>query len=129
MTLNLEHIVTAVLFLVIDVAWIWSNSEWYSKHLTRAFNVNRLQMDPVGLVVAYGALVVAQLTLVKGDPVRGALWGGLSYAVWNGTNRALLGDKWSLKMAAMDTAWGATVNALVAWLAPKVTEAIRGKIA
>lgn len=55
-------------------------------------------------------LMVFVYPLAKGDPMKalglGALFGGILFGVYEGTNMAFLRD-WTMKMMVVDTLWGA----------------------
>ena len=105
-----------IVFLGIDFIWLSTVSKsFYDKQFS---NFKRtLRLVPAGLSYLLLVLGIVFFVLPKTENpsqalLYGALFGLITYGTYDLVNLATLSD-WTLKMTAVDIAWGATVCGLV----------------
>ncbi len=122
-----RFLVTALVFLVIDIVWLAFISPKLYKE-----NIGHLMSDRVNFLAAgvfYLLFVVALLYFVI-DPaiaagsvrqalLRGAFLGLVMYATYDLTNLATLKD-WPFKITVIDLAWGAFVTAATSGIVTRI---------
>jgi uncharacterized membrane protein len=114
--------VSLVLFILLDAAWITV----VALPMFRTALGDALLFRPVPAVLFYVVHIVGILGLVVAPTLsqrdwtgalwRGALLGICAYGTYDLTNLATL-KVWSVRMAALDIAWGVTATALVSTIA------------
>jgi uncharacterized membrane protein len=129
-----NYVIALPLFIVLDFAWIgFVMKRVYLQelgNLARTFDgvfkpnlpasLLAWALIPAGVVI----FAVPRLTSDSGVPEVigwGALFGAITYGIYDLTNLATLKD-YSLKLTALDIAWGAALSAaitLVVWLVAK----------
>lgn len=122
-----RFLVTALVFLVIDIVWLAFISPKLYKE-----NIGHLMSDRVNFLAAgvfYLLFVVALLYFVI-DPaiaagsvrqalLRGGFLGLVMYATYDLTNLATLKD-WPFKITVIDLAWGAFVTAATSGIVTRI---------
>ena len=129
-----NYLVALPLFILIDFSWIgFVMKRFYIQEMGAlgrtydgVFKPNLIAallswaLIPAGIVI----FAVPRLTADSGVPEVigwGALFGFITYGIYDLTNLATLKD-YSLKLTALDTAWGTTLSAvitLIVWLVAK----------
>ena len=117
----LTYVFTAVVFCVLDLAWVMT-----VVHDIFAARIGALLATPPNLVAAglfyigypAGIVVFAVVPAARRDSTGtaaalGALLGLMAYGTYETTNMATLKD-WSWKLVAIDTGWGTFVSAVSA---------------
>lgn len=118
-------------FMFLDFIWLgYLAKNFYKREVGHLLIENPLS-QPQGIIsalVVYAALVAGIFLFVLHGAknytevmIRGALFGLISYAIYDFTNLCTLKD-WSLKVALVDVMWGAILcgtTALVAFWAMK----------
>ncbi|MDD1475520.1 DUF2177 family protein [Arthrobacter sp. H16F315] len=119
----LSYAVTAVIFAVIDVAWITivANRQYESQIgdlLAPSVNLAGavvFYLVYVAGIVHYGVQPNHQAATLRQRVLGAALFGFFSYATWALTALAVLKD-FPVLVALTDIAWGAAVCSAVTWL-------------
>lgn len=122
-----RFLVTAVIFLIIDIVWLTV----ISPKLYKA-NIGHLLAEKPNLIAAgvFYLLFVAALLFFVIDPAiaKGSVWqavwtgaflGLVMYATYDLTNLATLKD-WPLKITAIDLAWGTFITAATSGIATRI---------
>lgn len=122
-----RFLVTAVIFLIIDIVWLTV----ISPKLYKA-NIGHLLSEKPNLIAAgvFYLLFVAALLFFVIDPAiaKGSVWqavwtgaflGLVMYATYDLTNLATLKD-WPLKITAIDLAWGTFITAATSGIATRI---------
>lgn len=129
----LAYLVTAGIFLALDIAWLATMSGRFYRPQLGALMRDQIWLPPsVAFYAIYAgvltALVVAP-AFAANEPsrafVNGLLLGLAAYATYNLTNAATL-NGWPTPVTLVDLAWGTLVTGLSAWLAVLALTAIRG---
>ncbi|MEM6811817.1 MAG: DUF2177 family protein [Pseudomonadota bacterium] len=118
MTFILAYIVTAVVFLAIDFVWLAYIMKDFFQN-----SIGHLMADEPNLAVAAGFYILYAAGIVYFAIMPGlqngswmtvafnaTFFGLLAYGTYEATNLATLKD-WPVKMAIIDTAWGAALTA------------------
>lgn len=121
--------VTSGAFAVMDALWLGViMKDFYSEHLGDLARRNGQGLDPdwTAALLVYAVLITGvNFFAVDNGPrtgrvlrslSKGALFGFISYGVYDLTNKAVHRD-WSWEMTAIDMAWGAFMCAVVAAVA------------
>ncbi len=129
--MRLSHFVTIVVLIpILDYFWLgWAMKSFYIKQLgpiarlTESGNFAPL-LVPALIVYVILAFSLSFFVLPRAGTVLqafifGALLGGCIYGVYDFTNLSTL-KNWTLAMAIVDTAWGATVSGIVSATAKKL---------
>lgn len=114
----IAYVVTAIVFLALDYAWLaWVAKDFYARSLGPLMREAPDFMAAGVFYLFYVAGIVFFAAMPaeswKGALARGALLGLLAYGTYDMTNLATL-KGWPWRMAAVDMAWGATLTALAA---------------
>lgn len=123
----LRHFGIALATLVVlDTAWLgFIMGGFYRKHLAHLARMAGDRLDPIwpvaALVYPVLALGLAVFVLARSrTPLEalalGALFGAITYAVYDLTNHATLRD-WRASMTIIDICWGALSCGTAAWMA------------
>jgi uncharacterized membrane protein len=109
-----------VTLLVLDFIWISINSKTYEKMVFSVQN-SKLRFNYVGAIIAYSAMVIGFVFIVmpmaKQDVANtnvvkalkyGAVFGFVTYTIFNATNYAIFVD-YSPYTSVLDTLWGTFV--------------------
>lgn len=117
--------VSSVSFAALDSVWLGLiMNDYYKEHLGSLARRNGENLDPdwtavvlvyVLLVVGVNVFAVSRKTGVErisDSMLRGALFGLVTYGIYDLTNMATL-DGWSWQMAAVDMLWGAALCSIV----------------
>jgi uncharacterized membrane protein len=127
----LSSFVLALLgLLILDGLWLGVVMKgFYRQHLAPLARMADGGLDPIwpiaALVYPVIALGLTAFVLARGrGPVdalmMGALFGAVTYAVYDLTNHATLRD-WSATMTVVDICWGACSCAVTAWAVATLT--------
>jgi len=124
--IDLKNIViAAVLFLVIDIAFISMNMDhWYSQ--VKSVQKSDLKARTGAAVLAYIVMIFAWTYFIylphkkynlslKESLINGFCLGLSIYGVFEFTNYALLKD-WNLYSVVMDTLWGAALYTIITFI-------------
>lgn len=117
----------AVLTLVVlDGLWLGLvMKDFYRRHLAPIARMDGAALDPIWPVAAlvYPVIALGITVFVLGRSktpaealMYGALFGALTYAVYDLTNHATLRE-WTTTMTVVDIIWGAFSCAVVSWIA------------
>ena len=114
----LTWLICAVVFLVIDLAWIGALAKSFYRH-----QIGHLLADefrPIAAALFYVFFVAGFVWFCvwgaenwKVAAISGALFGFFCYSTYDMTNYATLRD-WPLQMVLVDIAWGTALTASVA---------------
>ena len=118
MKIVVTYLLTLATFAVIDTVWLGAMAGRLYRPLIGAMLADEFRLLPA---VFFYSLYAAGLTmfavlpgLATGEWKKALVWGGLlglfAYGTYDLTNLATL-KTWSLKLAIIDMAWGATVSA------------------
>ncbi|MDF1761586.1 MAG: DUF2177 family protein [Coxiellaceae bacterium] len=121
---------TTVIFLILDTLWLG----FIAKHLYISYLGDVLRMNNGAIHARWGAAIVVYIALIVGITVFvipkalgnpwyallfGALFGFITYAIYDGTNLAVL-ENWSVTISIIDIAWGMVIcgvtSALSVWI-------------
>jgi uncharacterized membrane protein len=120
-------------FLILDGLWLGLIAKsLYRQELGSIMRMSNGAMAPnwLAALIVYVALIAGVMLFVipkaQGQMVQallwGALFGALTYAIYDFTNLAVL-SAWNWKIAIIDTLWGATLCGLVSmatvWVSAK----------
>ncbi len=119
---------TAITILLMDIIWLkYIAGGFFTKHLETIGRFNAdgtFNVELKAAALVYVTMIAAIIVFVvprASNSLEAAMYGGLMglvlYAVFDGTNLAILKD-WSWNFAAVDIAWGTflcAVTGLVAW--------------
>lgn len=116
---------TSIIFLGIDFVWLGIIARSFYDQQLSAF---KRTLNPAAAVLVYLLLVMGIVVFVLPTPdgsklsvfIRGALFGLITYGVYDLTNLALLSD-WSATMAVVDMLWGAVLCGTTSWLVFSIT--------
>ena len=116
--------------VVLDGLWLGLvMKDFYRRSLAPIARMDGAALDPIWPVAAlvYPVLALGVTVFALGrakSPTEallyGALFGALTYAVYDLTNHATLRE-WTLTMTVVDVLWGTTSCAAAAWLAASLT--------
>jgi uncharacterized membrane protein len=116
-----ELLATAFVLLSIDLAYIYSKSEYFGRYFEK-IQKSPLKFQPLKATMAYILLVIGLYYFVirEKKPITYAfLLGAFVYGVYDLTNYATL-EKWTLRFVITDTLWGGTVFALSTFIIYKI---------
>ena len=128
----LHYILTAMIFALIDVAWILTVAlPQYQKNIPDLM-ATEPQLAGAGFfylifvagIVHYGVRPLEPKTPLRQRLATGALFGFFSYATWAITAFSVLKD-FPLSVAITDILWGTGASAVVVWLTIVVSKALR----
>jgi len=107
----------AAVMLVLDGIWIWLVAGNAFSSMVQNIQGSAMKIRPGGALVAYAAMILLfnQFITKESSGWDAFLLGFLSYAIYDGTNYALI-DKWDLQTAVVDACWGACLF----WLTSKI---------
>lgn len=114
-----DLVIALILYAVVETAWLLGMRGFYASEFSRFCSTGKdltIQSWPA-VILVYALLLVAAVVFLRPVPsvALGALFGGVVYGVYNLTNKATLpGYGWG--MVVVDTAWGASVFAAVAYV-------------
>ena len=114
--------VTAIVFVVLDVAFLYLLQPLYRKQIQDVQNGKPLTIDRVAAVLCYLILVFSLFYFVilpNRSPMYAFLLGLLFYAVYELTNKSIL-RKWRWETVVIDTLWGGVLFAVTTWVVNKV---------
>lgn len=124
-----DFLTALAILLLLDGLWLGVvMGGFYRRHLAHLARMADGALDPVWPVAALVYPVIALgLSVFVLDRARdaaealmlGALFGALTYAVYDLTNHATLRD-WSTSMTLVDIAWGTLSCGLTSWLVATV---------
>jgi len=120
-----ELIITAVIYLTIDIVYITSSSRRFKKYFKYLQNAP-LKFKQMPAVITYTLLTLGLYYFIIKDkrPVLDAfLLGILIYGVYDFTNYATL-QKWTLAFSVTDMLWGGVVFALSTYIIYKVIDLV-----
>ncbi|MDF1654973.1 MAG: DUF2177 family protein [Coxiellaceae bacterium] len=130
MNLIKSFVCTVVIFLIMDALWLGVIAKKiYIHYLGSVLRMHNGAIDArwPAAVLVYLALVVGIMVFVipkaAGHPLwallYGALFGFITYAIYDGTNLAVLAN-WSIPITIIDILWGMVIcgvtSALVVWI-------------
>ena len=97
----------AAVMLILDGMWIYTVAGNAFSSMVENIQGSAMKIRPVGAVVAYAAMILLfnQFITKESSGWDAFLLGFLAYAIYDGTNYALI-DKWDLKTAIVDATWG-----------------------
>jgi uncharacterized membrane protein len=100
----------AAVMLLLDGIWIYLVAGNAFSSVIENIQGSAMKIRPVGAVVAYAAMILlfSQFTTKESSGWDVFLLGFLVYAIYDGTNYALL-DKYDLKTAIVDAVWGGCI--------------------
>lgn len=123
--------IALITFLVLDFIWLGciANTLYSTEYGTLARRATDGSLAPIyfSAIIVYVLLalgiVLFPVKIAQGQWLSalgyGALFGCITYGVYDFTNHAVL-DHWSLKMSFIDLAWGTTASAITtlitAWM-------------
>lgn len=128
----IKYIIIAVIILIIDVIWIYSNLGMYSNNI-KAVQKSELQIKPYATIMAYILVLFASLYVAipftklhvkKEDSIeqklyKSLIYGGAAgfavYGVYNFTSLSIY-KEYTLQLALIDTTWGTVLNTLVSFI-------------
>ncbi len=116
--------------LILDGLWLGLiMKDFYRRHLAPIARMKGDALDPIWPVAAlvYPVIALGITIFVLGRAKSpeaalgfGALFGALTFAVYDLTNHATLRE-WSATVTVVDILWGATSCAAVSWIAATLT--------
>jgi len=97
----------AAVMLILDGIWIYTVAGNAFSSMVRDIQGSAMKIRPGGAFVAYAAMILLfnQFITKESSGWDAFLLGFLSYAIYDGTNYALI-DKWNLQTAIVDATWG-----------------------
>lgn len=128
----IKYITIAIILLVVDGIWIYSNLGTYTS-VVKAVQHSELQIKVYAAIIAYIMVLFASLYVAiqftkvhvkKGDSVeqklyKSLIYGGAAglavYGVYNFTSLAIY-KGFTLQLALIDTTWGTFMNTLAAFI-------------
>ena len=108
-----DLIITAIVYLFIDVFYIMKNTKYFKKYFKKLQN-SPLKFRRIPAVITYILLVMGLYYFIIKDrrPILDAfLFGLLIYGVYDFTNYSTI-TKWTLEFSIKDMLWGGFVFAL-----------------
>ena len=118
--------------LVLDGLWLGVlMKSFYRQHLAPLARMANGGLDPIWPIAAFvypaialglTVFVLARWRTPMDALLMGALFGALTYAVYDLTNHATLRD-WSATMTVVDIGWGALSCGLTSWIVATATRA------
>lgn len=119
--------------IVLDGLWLGLiMKDFYRRNLAPIARMDGASLDPIWPIAAlvYPVIALGITVFVLGrakSPTEavlyGALFGALTYAVYDLTNHATLRE-WTATMTVVDVLWGAVSCAAAAWITASVTRAL-----
>lgn len=114
----LTWLICAVVFLVIDLAWIAGVAKSFYRTQIGHLLADDFRLVPAVLFYVFYVTGIVWFCVWGADgwkaaAISGALFGFFCYATYDMTNYATLRD-WPLQMVVVDIAWGTVLTALVA---------------
>ena len=122
-------IMIALIMLTLDYVWLTLNKSSYNK-LVRSIQGSDLMVNAIPAGIAY-ALMFVGLVFIVIPMIRmskdysfvnifkiAGTFGLCVYGIWNMTNMAIF-NKYSVKVAVMDTMWGVFIYTLLAYVSIK----------
>jgi uncharacterized membrane protein len=119
-----------VTLMILDGLWLGVlMKDFYRRHLAHLARMADGGLDPIWPVAAlvYPAIALGLSVFVLSrarDPIEslflGALFGAITFAVYDLTNHATLRD-WSATMTAVDICWGAASCGITSWIVATMT--------
>ena len=117
-------LISTVIFLILDLVWLGILAKDLYIHYLGDFlrlSNGKIQTIIPGAIVVYLALIAGICLFVyplagpsiKASFIYGALFGAISYAIYDFTNYALI-DGWPLTICIIDTCWGAILCGITA---------------
>tara|TARA_B100001059_G_C17827919_1_gene582667 strand:+ start:419 stop:805 length:387 start_codon:yes stop_codon:yes gene_type:complete len=116
-----ELLVTAFVLLSIDLAYIYSKSDYFGRYFETIQN-SPMKFQPFKAAMAYILLVIGLYYFVireKKPMTYAFLLGVFVYGVYDLTNYATL-EKWTLRFVVTDTLWGGVVFSLSTYIIYKI---------
>ncbi|WP_292042867.1 MULTISPECIES: DUF2177 family protein [unclassified Brevundimonas] len=135
MNVVIAYILTLVVFAVVDTAWLGTMGDRVYRPLIGSMLAENFRLIPAVVfyaIYALGLTIFAVLpALASGQWKTALIWGAafgfFAYATYDLTNLATL-RSWSVRMVAMDIAWGTFVSGASAtggyWLATRAIRAL-----
>ncbi|MEM1343953.1 MAG: DUF2177 family protein [Pseudomonadota bacterium] len=128
------YLVTAVLFLGLDLVWISQVAKPLFEADVPHLMAEEVRLDAAGgfyLLYVVGILYFASARGLAGKPLwqvalDGALFGFFAYGTYEATNFATL-DGWTVRMAVIDIAWGTSFTSAMGVAGLIVTRALFGR--
>ena len=120
-----DLIITALVYLTIDIAYITMNVSHFNKYF-KLIQGSPAKFKQNGVVMAYIILTLGLYYFIIKDQrsVKDAfLFGALIYGVYDLTNYATL-KKWTIAFSIKDTIWGGTVFAVSTFIVYEVLKRI-----
>ena len=111
--------VALVSLIALDAIWLTVMKKFYKKHIGHVMGKFRLIGGLIAWFFISCALSVQSPKSLKEAMTYGALVGFVIYAVYNGTNFAII-KGWTTEVSLVDTAWGATVCSIVSGILYKI---------
>jgi uncharacterized membrane protein len=115
----------ALTFLLLDAAWLSAMAE--ALYRPAIGHIMREDFDVLAAAAFYALYLAGVVSFVvrpsadaRTALVRGAFFGLVCYATYDLTNQAIVVD-WPWHVTIIDLAWGASVTALSAWVAHRVS--------
>jgi uncharacterized membrane protein len=107
----------AAVMLLLDGVWIYLIAGNAFSSMVQNIQGSSMKIRPGGAFVAYAAMILLfnQFITKESSGLDAFLLGFLAYAIYDGTNFALI-DKWDLKTAIVDSVWGGCLF----WLTSKL---------
>lgn len=107
----------AAVMLILDGMWIYTIAGNAFSSMVQNIQRSAMKIRPAGAVVSYAAMILLfnQFITKESSGWDAFLLGFLAYAIYDGTNYALI-DKWDLKTAVVDSVWGGCLF----WLTSKI---------
>jgi uncharacterized membrane protein len=127
-----KYIIIAIIILVLDGIWIYSNLQMYSDAV-KAIQKSEMRIKPYAAIVAYSFVLFASLFIAipftkqnvkKGDSIeqklyKSFIYGGAAgfavYGVYNFTSLSIYKD-YTLNLALIDTTWGTVLNTTIVFI-------------
>ena len=107
----------AAVMLILDGMWIYTIAGNAFSSMVQNIQGSAMKIRPGGAIAAYIAMILLfnQFITNESSGWDAFLLGFLAYAIYDGTNYALI-DKWDLKTAVVDSVWGGVLF----WLTSKI---------
>jgi uncharacterized membrane protein len=119
----------ALTFLLLDAAWLSAMAE--ALYRPAIGHIMREDFDVLAAAAFYALYLAGVVSFVvrpsadaRTALVRGAFFGLVCYATYDLTNQAIVVG-WPWHVTIIDLAWGASVTAVSAWVAHRVSRAWR----
>ncbi len=131
MKIFVAYLATALVFAVLDFAWLSAAGERLYRPLIGSIMADKVRIGPAiafYLIYIAGVIVFAVWPALKAGNVQtaliyGALFGVVAYATYDLTNMATL-KVWSMKITVLDMVWGAFATAVAAGAGTWITRAV-----